>query len=65
MTLTRLSRVTIIAVRLLIDDNTPAKINLSVRKTKYPPARAAAMGNPTSDMSVNTFSIIASRNPLL
>jgi hypothetical protein len=29
---------------------TPAKINLSVRNTKYPPASAAAMGNPTSAM---------------
>jgi hypothetical protein len=36
----------------LILPMTPAKINLSVRNTKYPPASAAAMGKPTSAMSL-------------
>jgi hypothetical protein len=31
---------------------TPAKINFRVRNTKYPAARAAAMGNPTSATSL-------------
>jgi hypothetical protein len=31
---------------------TPARINFNVRKTKYPAANAAAMGNPTSVTSL-------------
>jgi hypothetical protein len=31
---------------------TPASINLSVRKTKYPAAMAAAIGNPSSATSL-------------
>jgi hypothetical protein len=32
-------------------DVTPARINLSVKNTKYPPAMAAAIGNPSSATS--------------
>jgi hypothetical protein len=31
---------------------TPARINFIVRKTKYPPAHAAAIGNPTSETNL-------------
>jgi hypothetical protein len=31
---------------------TPARINFIVRKTKYPPAHAAAMGKPTSEINL-------------
>jgi hypothetical protein len=32
----------------LTDEVTPARMNFRVRKTKYPAATAAAIGNPTS-----------------
>jgi hypothetical protein len=32
---------------------TPARINFMVKNTKYPPAIAAAIGNPTSAINLN------------
>lgn len=32
----------------LTEDVTPARINFNVKNTKYPPAMAEAIGNPTS-----------------
>jgi hypothetical protein len=38
---------------------TPARINLSVRNTKYPPAMADAIGKPTSPTSRKNSPMLA------
>jgi hypothetical protein len=39
-------------------DITPARMNLSVKKTKYPPARDEAIGKPTSATSLKKSAFI-------
>jgi len=41
-------------VRFFIELRTPESINLRERKQKYPAAQAAAIGNPTSLIKLNT-----------
>jgi hypothetical protein len=52
MAATRLSNAPMIPAMPLTLEVTPASINLSVRKTKYPAAIAAAIGNPSSATSL-------------
>jgi hypothetical protein len=59
MVATRLSSAPIMPAMPFTLDVTPASINFSVKKTKYPAAIAAAIGNPSSATSLKnspTFS---------
>jgi hypothetical protein len=52
MVATRLSKAPIMPAMPLTLLVTPARINFNVRKTKYPAAMAAAIGNPSSATSL-------------